>query len=97
MSWLTSLPDPIRMSTEYLTEYQWKGYFLNGVFYVTGQESRTRTIYTNKYPAMDQTTADAAASTFNGQTNVVASKSVRQNKADGYAVFVTCDVKGTWS
>ena len=97
MAWLTSAPTPWQTTRKVIVETQWNGYVNAGVFYITGQQSRTRTITTYKYAAMTKTCADALVDTLAVTANVVDAHSERENDAGAYAVIVTYDVKGSWA
>jgi len=97
MAWLSALPAPILLKESYVTEYKWAGYFLNDVFYVTGQYSRLRTITAWKYPALTQAAARSNAASFNGKTDVALAWTERANAAGAYNCFVTYDVAGRFT
>jgi len=97
MAWLTSAPTPWTTSFKVIVETQWNGYVMEGTFYITGQQSRTRTITTQRYAAMTETCARNLATTLAATTNVVDAHAERENDAGAYAVLCTTDVKGAWA
>ncbi len=97
MAWLALAPTPWTSTKKYITETQWTGYFYEGQFYITGSQSRTRTIYSQFYSAMTEAVADALALDLSDNANVTDAHSDRQNNAGAYSVTVTYDVKGAWS
>jgi len=97
MAWLTSAPTPWTTSRKRIIEQQWNGYVMEGVFYITGQQSRTRTITTQRYAAMTETVANNLVDTLAATANVVDAHAERENDAGAYAVIVTYDVKGAWA
>jgi len=97
MAWLTAAPTPWTTTKKYITERRWTGYFFEGQFYVTGELTRSRTIYTQFYSAMTQAVAEALAASLSSAANITDVHADRQNDAGAYSVTATYDVKGAWA
>ena len=97
MAWLDTATDPIVLDRYTTTDYEYRGYTLNGVFYQTSYRSRSKVVIQNEYRALTYAAACEAESTLNADANNSNVKVNRRDDSGQYGVTWTNLTAGAWT